>query len=223
MTRVRALTAGTAAAAALAAALLLCGCGGGPAERDGQAQQGVEGVPSGAPPAGETAGAPKPIEAPPPVVEENRITVTLYFSDADGELTPERRDLAIEPQRHEQARLVMEALLQGPRMRLTRIIPNDTTLRSLYLQPDGTAYVDLDAAFARGLAHGSDDALLAVRAITDTLAVNFPEVQRVKILVDGQEVRALGGHLDLSRPMTPDPFASGPTARAALAAPEATE
>jgi len=218
MSRARGLRRG-AGAAALAAAIALCGCGG-PVEQGEGDRQGAGDSAATTPPAGETAGVVKPIEAPPPVVEENRITVTLYYSDADGELTPERRDLAIEPQRHEQARLVMEALLQGPRTRLTRVIPNDTTLRALYLQPDGTAYVDLDAAFARGLSHGSEDALLAVRAITDTLAVNFPEVRRVKILVDGQEVKALGGHLDLSRPLAPDPFV-GRSARAALAAPPA--
>jgi len=203
-----------ACAAALLLALGASGCGGGAGEQEASAPA------TGTAP-DTTVAPPKPIEAPPPVVEENRITVTLYFCDANGELSPERRDLAIEPQRREQARLVMEALLQGPRSRLVRIIPTDTTLRALYLQPDGTAYVDLDSAFARGLEHGSEDALLAVRAITDTMAVNFPEVQRVKILVDGQEVRALGGHLDLSRPLEPDPFAAGRTARASLATPAA--
>ncbi len=209
--------AGLAGAAAVVLALNLSGCGGPPPGEQEAANPAADSGNAAA----ETTVAPKPIEAPPPVVEENRITVTLYFCGADGELSPERRDLAIETQRREQARLVMEALLQGPRTRLMRIIPTDTTLRALYLQPDGTAYVDLDAAFARGLEHGSEDALLAVRAITDTLAVNFPEVQRVKILVDGQEVRALGGHLDLSRPLAPDPFAAGRTARASLATPAA--
>jgi spore germination protein GerM len=84
------------------------------------------------------------------------------------------------------------------------VVPPDTSLRALYLGEDGTAYVDLDAAFARGLSGGSEDALIAVRSIASTLALSLPEVQRVKILIEGEEVNDLGGHLDLSQPLIPE-------------------
>jgi hypothetical protein len=43
-----------------------------------------------------------------------------------------------------------------------------------------------------------------VRSLTETLAANLTEVHSVKILVEGDEVRDLGGHLDLSRPLRPE-------------------
>jgi hypothetical protein len=82
-------------------------------------------------------------------------------------------------------------------------MPADAAVLQVYLGDDGTAYVDFDTAFARGLSAGSEDLLLAVWSITESLAANLPQVRRVQILVDGEEVRDLGGHLDLSRPLVP--------------------
>jgi len=39
---------------------------------------------------------------------------------------------------------------------------------------------------------------LAVNSITRTLEANVPQVQRLKILIHGQEVETLAGHLDLA-------------------------
>jgi hypothetical protein len=39
---------------------------------------------------------------------------------------------------------------------------------------------------------------LAVNSIARTLEANVPQVQRLKILIHGQEVETLAGHLDLT-------------------------
>jgi hypothetical protein len=39
----------------------------------------------------------------------------------------------------------------------------------------------------------------AVESITRTLEANVPQVQRLKILIHGQEVDSLAGHLDLTQ------------------------
>lgn len=130
--------------------------------------------------------------------------VTLYFLTESGRFSPERRAISPEGTLDAQARRVIEELMKGPAGSLTRVLPLGTGLRSIYLHPDGAAYVDFDAGFSRGLTGGSEDGLTAIWSVTDTLAANFPEVTHVKILVEGEEVRDLGGHLDLSRPLVPD-------------------
>ena len=40
---------------------------------------------------------------------------------------------------------------------------------------------------------------MAVDSITKTLEANVPQVRRLKILIHGQEVETLAGHLDLSQ------------------------
>jgi hypothetical protein len=150
--------------------------------------------------------------------------VTLYFADAQGKLQPQARDIPWGGQPAELARRVVQALIDGPDegsagssgassggigggggrgAALTAVMPANAALLEVYLGDDGTAYVDFDAAFARGLSAGSEDLLLAVWSITESLAANLPQVRRVKILVDGEEPRELGGHLDLSRPLVP--------------------
>ena len=37
-----------------------------------------------------------------------------------------------------------------------------------------------------------------------TVAIDFPEIESVQILVDGLEVETLGGHIDLTRPLRPE-------------------
>ena len=94
--------------------------------------------------------------------------------------------------------------MAGSRTGLSRTMPLGGALIEVYLTADGTAYVDADAAFGRGLSRGSQDALAALASLTNTLSVNMPEVRQVKVLIEGQEVTDLGGHLDLSRPLLPD-------------------
>lgn len=135
----------------------------------------------------------------------DRLDAALFFADDSGSLRPERRDLPLGGTPARRARRVVEALLQGPQSRsLHPTVPAAAGLREVYVDDDGTAYVDLDANFRRTLSHGSQDALLAIWSLTNTLAINFPDIHRVKILLEGEEVQDLGGHLDLSRAFLPD-------------------
>ena len=78
-----------------------------------------------------------------------------------------------------------------------------SALRSLYVLDGGEVVLDLTGPVRSG--GGSDTETARVYGLVDTLAVNFPSVRSVRILVDGQEVETLLGHLDLSRPIPPEP------------------
>ncbi|MGH9867079.1 MAG: GerMN domain-containing protein [Candidatus Polarisedimenticolia bacterium] len=149
--------------------------------------------------AGEEPGQP----AAPGAEAEDRLDAILYFADEEGRLTAEAREMHREPTPALQARALIEALASGPRTELTPVLPSDTAVRALHITADGTAYVDLNGAFVAGLQGGSEDTLLALRSLVETLAGNVDEIRRVKVLVEGEEARELGGHLDLSRPLAP--------------------
>ena len=170
------------------------GCGSQPQETGSIPQEAA--VPAGSQPATD-----EPLPAS--TATEPTVEVSLYFADSTGGLKPERRELPAGGSPSRRARRVVEALLEGPKGSLTRTLPRGTVLRECYVVRDGTAFVDLDAAFALGLSKGSEDALVAVWSLTNTLAAAVPEIHQVKILVEGEEVSDLGGHLDLTQPVLP--------------------
>jgi hypothetical protein len=72
-------------------------------------------------------------------------------------------------------------------------------VRAVFLLDDGVAVVDLSSQARTG--GGTDAEALRVYGLVDTITYNHPAVEAVQILVDGQEVDSLLGHLDLSRPL----------------------
>ncbi|HXI04150.1 MAG TPA: GerMN domain-containing protein, partial [Candidatus Saccharimonadales bacterium] len=135
----------------------------------------------------------------------NQVEVTLYFLAADGEmLAPEKRRIFRTTTVTDRARQTVQALLDGPESPLQRALPPGTKLNEIFVARDGTAYVDLSSEFRHGIETGSSDGVSAIYSIVDTLAGNFDEIARVKILLDGQEVEDIGGHFDLSRPILPE-------------------
>jgi hypothetical protein len=72
------------------------------------------------------------------------------------------------------------------------------SLNGVFLAPDGTAVVDLsvepDPEF------GFWEETLFVRGLVYALSNHFPEVKRVRLLMDGQESGTLAGHYALGSP-----------------------
>jgi hypothetical protein len=94
---------------------------------------------------------------------------------------------------------VLNTLLAGPVDVDLRTLPPDGVLLAFYLLPDGTAVADFSEALGTSIPSGIESEQLAVESITRTLEANVPQVQRLKILIHGQEVDTLAGHLDLTQ------------------------
>ena len=142
---------------------------------------------------------------PTPEVEGNQREVTLFFQSIDGEdLVPEARKIFLTESVADQARQTVRELAEGPRSRLLPTIPEGTELRELFLGKDGTAYVDFSQAFVDRHPGGSSAEIFTVFSLVDTLTYNFPEIRKVRILVEGDERATLKDHLDLSRAYVSD-------------------
>jgi hypothetical protein len=79
-----------------------------------------------------------------------------------------------------------------------RTLPPDAVLLAFYLLPDGTGIADFSEALATSVPSGIASEQMAVDSIARTLEANVPQVRRLKILIHGQEVETLAGHLDLT-------------------------
>jgi germination protein M len=70
----------------------------------------------------------------------------------------------------------------------------------------GVAVVNLSKEFVNNFSGGSDMEELTLNSIVATVVDSSGgKADRVKIQVEGKTVESLGGHLDLTGPLTPDP------------------
>jgi len=137
--------------------------------------------------------------------EQNQREVTLFFQSRDGvDLQGEKRKIFLTDTVTDQARQTVKELIDGPRESILPTIPPVAELREVYLAADGTAYVDFSRGFVDGHPGGSSGEIDTVFSLVDTLTFNFPQIKRVKILVEGEERSTLREHLDLTRSYLPD-------------------
>jgi Sporulation and spore germination len=119
--------------------------------------------------------------------------------DQDGTLVPVTVELPLSPDPVLRAKQILNTLLAGPVDPEARTLPPDAALLAFYILPDGTGIADFSEGLATGIPSGIQSEQLAVDSITRTLQANVPQVQQLKILIHGQEVDTLAGHLDLTQ------------------------
>lgn len=145
--------------------------------------------------------------APPaqPVEAQRQLrTVTLYFAAPDGSgLVAEGREIADCLVEDDCLRGTVQALLDGPVGNLAPVFPPQATLRGVTVV-DGEVRVDFSRGVIDGHPGGSWGELATVYALADTVAVNFPHLRQLRILVEGAAVETLKGHVDLRQAVVPD-------------------
>jgi germination protein M len=123
--------------------------------------------------------------------------VAVFFiktTKTDFFLKPLLIKVPVDGDRHLRA---LEAFFDGPPAGsgLDRVFPEGSRALRFELA-EGLATVDLNRTAAR-INVGASGEALAVAALVNTLT-KLPDVYRVKILVEGEEVESLAGHVDLS-------------------------
>ena len=128
----------------------------------------------------------------------------VYRVQKNGQeiLIPEKVRYAAGKKSREEAAL--DALIHTDPVskQLTNLFPPGTDVHSVKVNGD-TAVVDFNQNFAsRG--QGSFTERMMVNAVVCTLT-EFPEIKKVKFLVDGKEIDTISGHMDLLDPLTRNP------------------
>jgi hypothetical protein len=125
----------------------------------------------------------------------------LFWSSGagDGSLMPVTVEIPLSNDPTLRAKQVLNTLLAGPVSAELRTLPPDAVLLALYMLPDGTAIADFSEALATATPSGIESEQMAVDSLSKTLEANVPQVRWLKILIHGQEVDTLAGHLDLTR------------------------
>lgn len=192
----------------LALSLLVTACG----ERNGDDLTGApspDPTPS-APP--DDAGGPATPEATVPPADPQAPTreVDVWYArqgDAGVTLEPER--IRLDDDTVEVLRAAVEALVQGQSANpaLTSLAPTGVQVLGVAIE-DSVAVVDVSSDVMEGRA-GSSQELAFAQQLAHT-ATQFDTVDAVRLLVEGQAIQDLWGHVDWSQPITADPALLSP-------------
>ncbi|WP_314665937.1 GerMN domain-containing protein [uncultured Selenomonas sp.] len=178
----------TSIAAVLAAAAMLAlaaGCGDEqkPAQADSPAQT------------AQTKDTEKPAQEKP---KEMQVNVYYPRNDGTGLIAVSRK---VNTEKDDKYTAAMKSLLTGTKEKgQTNVIPKKAKLRSVTVK-DGVASVDFSKELEQNFSGGSTGEEMLIGSIVNTLT-DFPEVQKVQILIEGASVETLSGHMDLSEPLT---------------------
>ncbi len=132
--------------------------------------------------------------------------ILLYFSDGEGEyLVGEKREILKGDEVDEEAAEAINELIKGPKGKLIPTIPRQTKLLDLELGKEGVAKVNFSKALSKDHPGGSSAEMMTVYSIVNSLALNFSQIKRVQILIEGKEIETITGHLSLKRAVLPKP------------------
>ncbi|WP_051273296.1 GerMN domain-containing protein [Desulfotruncus alcoholivorax] len=126
--------------------------------------------------------------------------VILYFTDGNGKLVPERRNIRKVPGI---ARETINELCRGPQINgLMPTIPPNTRLLDINIK-DGLCTINLSGELITSHSGGSTAENMTVYSLVNTLS-QFQSIEAVQIMVDGKKVPTIAGHLDISCPLIRD-------------------
>jgi len=137
--------------------------------------------------------------APPVNAPLQPVTVSVAHDD-DGVLHSEIVKAALPEEATQRARQILRALFSVYLARRSpHPIGDGSDINDVYLLGKDTFVIDLNAAFADSHRSGILVEELTMLSMVQTIATNFPEIHRVKFLVDGKERETLAGHADLKQ------------------------
>lgn len=138
--------------------------------------------------------------------------VQLYFASPEGAaLVAEPRRIEMGERVVENCRKILIALIEGPRDLLAPVVSPSTSVRGIYLLPDGELVVDFSRELETGHIRSATAELLLVHSIVTTLTQPVvtsrggDRVSSVRFLFAGSPPTGVfPSHIDLSDPVTPD-------------------
>lgn len=132
--------------------------------------------------------------------EEEYIKVKLYFSPPDAScLMAEEREVKKCKNINEQIKLIMKELIKGPQTRLEPTLPSNCETKEIFLHEE-TIFVNFNKNIIEGHCKGSSGEILTIYSIVNTLLDNLSDYKKVQILVEGEEIETLAGHIFSKKP-----------------------
>lgn len=142
-------------------------------------------------------------EAPPEPDTERE--VLLYFAAPGAEgLQAESITIPVGDNPTVEIRTAVEAIIAGSRRGLTPTVDSRVKLLNVYIV-ERLAVLDFSAELQTTHAGGSINELLTIYSLVNTVTGNFSDIAAVQLLVEGEEIDTLSGHVDTRHPFRANP------------------
>lgn len=99
------------------------------------------------------------------------------------------------------AEAVIEEYFKLPVNAADSIIPANVKILGLYRDSMQILYIDLSDELRRNFHADALSEYLLLKGLYETVVSNIPDIQDVKVLVEGKEIETLGGHVLLRYPL----------------------
>ncbi len=137
--------------------------------------------------------------------KEEKIEYSFFFPANDGDyLLLVKKKVIKKEDLIKQVREVVLELFKGPSENSEKLynpFSKKLKLNELYVVNNGIVVIDVNDAIHDKLLGGSDDELLTIYSIVNTLSYNFPFIRATQIIINGREAETLAGHIDISHPI----------------------
>ncbi len=132
--------------------------------------------------------------------QPQEFSINVYYPNADGTKLIAVKRKVKSTAAEDKYTAAVKSLMQGTKEKSqTSIIPKQAKLRSVKVE-GGVARVDFSQDLVKHFVGGSTGEEMLVGSIVNTLT-EFPEVKQVQILIEGNSVETIAGHMDLSTPV----------------------
>jgi spore germination protein GerM len=138
------------------------------------------------------------VSTPSSTTEGNR-HVILFFVNDSNYLARESREVESCDNVTICIKSVLEELINGPVGELDEALPEGVAIKSINVV-NNQVVVDLNHTFSESILSGSSAEMLAVYSIVNTVTLNFPDIEKVKLNVECNAAIVLR-HIDLSEPL----------------------
>lgn len=125
--------------------------------------------------------------------------ISVYFMK-DGLPVPEPMLIPVNIPVEEKIKIAVERLAAGSAGN-ERVLPEPAKIKRVFVGGAADAYIDFNAALTEFFPSAPVQEIASAASLCKTVMGNFG-MESVQLLVEGKEVKTLGGHLDIERPIT---------------------
>ncbi len=129
-------------------------------------------------------------------------SVVLYFVNEDGTLVGLNREIVSGVTVLDDIRaIITEESSPQKKSGLLNAIPAGVSVRNVFIDDKQCVYIDFGRVLTERHGGGTQGELLTLEALKKTIAANYPELDSVKVLVEGKEIASLAGHISTREKM----------------------